>query len=229
MTHPERNVWPGQASRLDRKRAWQNIVLEDVGITANTLERYYLAVSRMAPILEAVDSEPALDEAIADWIQQEFEDGTPLHLVGDALSGIHHFEPYTRKKPSKSWRLYSIWRKYEIPCRAPPLTHSITLAMAGWCLANDELTMSALLLLGFHCLLRTGELLQIRPCDFILDKQRGLVSLPSSKSGVRNNSRESVAISDPITLETVQAMLDLRTLQGFLNTPCWDRSGTKLL
>ena len=76
--------------------------------------------------------------------------------------------------------------------------------MAGWYLARDELTMSALVLLGFDCLLRTGEILQIRPCDFIVDKEKCLVAIPSSKSGARNNSKESVSIHDPCALEVVQ-------------------------
>ena len=35
------------------------------------------------------------------------------------------------------------------------------------CVAHQELTMASLLLLGFHCLLRTGKVLQLRPIDFI--------------------------------------------------------------
>ena len=163
-------------------------------MTTATLQRYYAAVSRLAPTLELVNTEIELDEFIAEWIQCEFEDGTPLHLVGDALSGLHHFEPSTRRKLHKSWRLYGIWRKYEVPCRAPPLTQDIALAMAGFCLQEDELVMAGLILLGFHCLLRTGELLLVRPGDFLLEATRGLVTLPSSKSGVRNNTRESVSI-----------------------------------
>eukprot|EP00435_Cladocopium_sp_Y103_P026117 s1612_g6.t1 len=205
----------GQASQADRRRARRNIVLE-----------YHAAVLRLAPVLEQVNTESQLDDLVADWVQDEFEDGSPLHLVGDALSGLHYFEPFTKRKLTKSWRLYSIWRRYEVPCRAPPLTQDIVLGMAGYCISICELTMAALLLLGFHCLMRTGELLQIRPCDFILNEEVGLVSIPSSKSGVRQNTRESVSIRDPYTLETVAAMVDLRQTLGFTNTPCWDRSGS---
>ena len=180
----------------------------------------------MLPILDDVQTEVGLDEAIADWIQEKFSDGSPIHLIGDALSGIHHFEPSTRRKLPKSWRLYSIWRRYEVPCRAPPLTQDITLAMAGWCIEHQELTMGALLLLDFHCLLRTGEILQVRPCDFLLQENQGLVSLPSSKSGVRNNSRESVSISDPCTLEVVSAMITLKNQQLRHYLPCWHLSGS---
>ena len=144
----ERNAWPGHARQADRRRARRHIVLEDVGITSATLQRYYFAVSRLAPVLDGVSTELELDEHIADWIRQEFEDGCPLHLVADALSGLHHFEPYTKKKLTKSWRLYSIWRRYEVPCRAPPLTQEIVLAMAGLCISQCELSMGALLLLG---------------------------------------------------------------------------------
>ena len=34
-----------------------------------------------------------LDESIAAWIPEEFEDGCRLRLVGDAMSGFHNFEP----------------------------------------------------------------------------------------------------------------------------------------
>ena len=112
------------------------------------------------------------------------------------------------------------------PCRAPPITQDIVLGMAGWCVAHQELTMASLLLLGCHCLPRTGELLQLRPIDFILDKEAGVLSIPSSKSGVRDGAKESVTIRDETTLETMQAMLDLRFELGMSKTPCWDRSGS---
>jgi hypothetical protein len=89
----ERDFWPGLASQAERRFARRNIVLEDVGITAATLDRYYVAANRLAPVLDQIASEYELDEAIAEWVQAEFEDGTPLHLVADALSGLHHFEP----------------------------------------------------------------------------------------------------------------------------------------
>eukprot|EP00438_Fugacium_kawagutii_P026039 Skav215411 [mRNA] locus=scaffold356:146656:153836:- [translate_table: standard] len=225
--HPAKHrQWPGRATRAQRAEARRHILLADVGVTANTLNRYYHAVNRMLPALTDVVTEAGMDEAIAGWIEDQFHQGHPLNKVGDALSGFHHFEPWTRRKLPKSWRLYSIWRRFEVPCRAPPITQDITLAMAGWCLMRGELTMSALLLLGFHALLRTGELLQVRAIDFMLQSNVGLVSLPSSKSGVRNNSKESVSLHDPIVLDSVQAMVDLKYQLGQQHLPCWSRSGT---
>ena len=92
---------------------------------------------------QCVSAEFELDEMISEWIQTEFEDGAPLHMIGDALSGLRYFEPFTRKRIPRSWRLFGIWRKYEVPSRAPPITPEIALAMAGWCIDQDELIMSA--------------------------------------------------------------------------------------
>ena len=222
----DRNQWMGRATRQQRKEARQHIILEDIGITEKTLERYYFAVSRLAPILDTIDTEYQLDEAVSSWIQDEFEDGTPIHLIADALSGLHHMEPYTKKKLPRSWRLYGIWRKYELPARAPPLTQELVLAMAGYCITSGKLVMGALILLGFHALLRTGEILQLRPCDFAFTKDQGLVSIPSSKSGIRNNSRESVRLFDFITVETTKSMVAILKSQGLDKVPCWGQSGS---
>lgn len=91
---------------------------------------------------------------------------------------------------------------------------------------RGELTMAALLLVGFHALLRTGELLQIRAVDFMLNQSAGLVSLPSSKSGVRNNSRESVSFHDPVVLATVREMVQLKVQLHQEYLPCWQYSGS---
>ena len=218
--------WPAQSSWADRRRARENICLSDVGVTEATLERYYTAVNRLRPILETVESEYQLDLLLSEWIQDEFEDGCPLHLVGDALSGLHHFDPCTKKKIPRSWRLYGIWRRFEVPCRAPPLPQDITLGMAGWCLQHNELVMGGLILLGFHGLLRTGELLQVRPCDFLMGDTHALVSLPASKSGVRNNSKESISLTDLCAVETVRAMVQLQKDQQLDQVPCWVHSGS---
>lgn len=226
MPTAERNLWPGQATQSQRRAARNNVVLAEIGVSASTRSRYFYAVNRLRPILDQISTETELDDCIAAWIQSEFEDGTPLYLVGDALSGLHHLEPFTKRKLVRSWQLYSTWRKYEVPMRAPPLPQDLVLGMAGWCLCHGELAMGAMILLGFHALLRTGELLAVRPCDFLFSENSGLVSLPSSKSGLRNNAKESVSLHDPSTIATLQAMVEVKSSLGLQNVPCWDRSGS---
>ena len=64
------------------------------------------------------------------------------------------------------------------------------------------------------------------PCDFVLDFFNGVLSIPSSKSGVRSNSRESVTIHDPSAIETTLAMTTMKQQMGAMNVPCWQRSGS---
>ena len=220
------NEWAGFGSREDRQRARAQVVLADVGISPATLQRYYVAVRRLTPVLEQISTEADLDESIAEWIQAEFEDGTPMYLVADALSGLHHFEPFTKRRLVRSWRLYGIWRKYEVPCRAPPLPVDITLAMAGWCISHGQLVMGALILLGFHCLLRTGEILCIKPSDVLLSDTHGVLAIPRSKSGLRFNTTESVTITDQRVLLVLQSALDIRSTQGLVQVPFWQHSGS---
>ena len=62
--------WQGQARQADRRRARHAIILEDVGITSNTLERYYTAVSRLVPVLESVNTEFEPDELATSLLWQ---------------------------------------------------------------------------------------------------------------------------------------------------------------
>ena len=68
MGPAERSYWPGQATAADRRAARHNIVLENVGITEATQQRYFTAVSRMAYLLEEVTTEASLDDLVATWI-----------------------------------------------------------------------------------------------------------------------------------------------------------------
>ena len=227
MKRAANSHWLGHSTTAARKRARRQVVLADVAITPTTQERYYNGLREVLPLRSQAQSHMDVDESISSsWIQEVFEAGAPLYVVGDALSAISHFEPSLRKCLSKSWRMFSVWRKYEIPARAPPLTKFLVDAMVGFCLRYDWLVFAALLSLGFHALLRTGELLSIRPCDFMFGDSNGVLSLPATKSGTRNNMKESVAILDPTVLELCRQMVMLRNAQNLSHIPCWNSSGT---
>ena len=70
QTQPADNsCWPGQATNADRRAARKNIVLADVGVSSNTQQRYYYAVSHMKHLLPLVESDAQFDDLLADWIQ----------------------------------------------------------------------------------------------------------------------------------------------------------------
>ena len=85
--------------------------------------------------------------------------------------------------------------------------------------------MSSLLLLGFHCLLRTGELLALTPSDLLLGESIGICSLKSTKSGKRHAATEAISITDKITLETLKALLNAKDALQVSALPLWTGTG----
>ena len=68
--------------------------------------------------------------------------------------------------------------------------------MISFFVEHDEPQMAFLLGLGFHTYLRTGEILKLQARDILLDQHHGVVTIRSSKTGLRFNIDESVAIKD---------------------------------
>lgn len=167
-----------------------------------------------------------LDEAIAEWIDEKFHQGATLNLVADALSGLHYFMPFTKKKLPHSWKLFGIWRRHEVPARAAPLPEDLLWAMIGYSLSQQDFVLASLLGLGFHCFLRTGELLAVRPCDILLNSNGGIVTLPVSKGGSRRDIQESVTIFDPTLILILLELLELKKSLNLYKVPIWTASGT---
>jgi hypothetical protein len=71
----------------------------------------------------------------------------------------------------------------------------------------NHLRFAALLSLGYHALLRTGELLQLQFRDLEVSLDCGVVSLKCSKSGLRSGSQEAVALRDSLCLQILSALL----------------------
>ena len=70
-----------------------------------------------------------------------------LWLSGEVKSPVHFFIMRRRIFPG-AWSLYGAWERHEVPRRAAPLPIDVLFPFWG---------LAALLLLAFHCLLRTGE------------------------------------------------------------------------
>ena len=215
----------GMRTRRARQHARRNIKLRDVGISAKTQERYYLAVSKVYKVIQNCCNTAEMDEKIADWIETVFHTGAPLNIVSDGLSGLHYFLPQTRRKLSMSWKLFGIWRRLEVPSRAPPSTEDICWAMISRCLQKGDFSMASLLGLGFDCFLRTGELLAIRPCDLLLRGSSGIVTLPTSKGQTRHHMKESVTIESITLIDILQETLLVKQSQGLTKVPFWTKNG----
>ena len=176
---PERKRIPTQRSLAARKAARQGISLRGIGISISTENRYLSAVAQLIPILEQAAALEELDLLCEEWVEHHWQSGTPLGTIGDALCGLHFFWPQVKGYLRGSWKLYKNWRRIEVPQRAPPLPRQICVALVGYFLHREQVTMAFLLALGYHAYLRTGELLKLRCQDFIPLISSGTAVAPS--------------------------------------------------
>lgn len=214
----------GKFSRAERARQRLTVNLDDAALTPATQQRYYLALRKVLPFVEQCRSEEELDPQVCKWVRLMWRQGEPLLTIGDGLSALHFFQPWMKRRIPHAWRLFSTWRRLEIPARAPPLTQRIVRGLSAYEMILGNFEMSALLLLSFHCLLRTGELLALSPSDLLLGEDSGIVSLQSTKSGKRNAATEAISITDAVTLEAVRNLLACRKAMTFGNFPLWSGS-----
>lgn len=212
-------------TRAERQRQRQRIKLRDAGISKATQERYYIGLTHLLPCLVNIQSLLELDEKVCDWIEESWSSGESLHIVSDALCGLHFFEPWTKKGIPTSWRLFATWRKLEFPARAPPITAPIVYSLASYAIAHNDLSFAVLLLLGFFGLLRTGELLRVCPNDILIGKKQIIISLFETKTGKRDNVSEMVSFYDDFTQEILSAFQQFRKSNKTLLTPIWSFSG----
>ena len=219
-------VFAGRFSRAERIRQRAKIHLDDAALTEKTQVRYYNALRKLLPTLESVKHESALDSTVCRWIRQMWHDGEPLLTIGDALSAMHFFQPWSKGKLLHSWKLFGVWRRVEVPCRAPPLTLRLVRSLAAFEIDQGNMEMATLLLLAFHCLLRTGEILALKPTDFLLNDDQGIVSLQQSKSGVRNRAKEAVSITDTLVLDCLRELLKFRRRFNLMQLPLWSSTGS---
>ena len=192
------------ANRRQRQHARRQLgTLADLTVAPATLRSYVDAVDRFTNYLDArAITYPrtlrALDSLLSEYLESLWFEGDPKSWAANAISGIQHFIPSARHHLPGSWRLYGPWSRREMPSRAPPILKLQVYALAHYCREQRWFSTMLLLLVGFHTLLRTGELLAMRCQDVHIDPRtgRGVIFLPFSKSAARSGARESVEVSD---------------------------------
>ena len=224
MPPREPRILAGKPSRAERKRRRAHIILEDASLSAKTRARYLATLTKLTPWLDQVMPQHDLDDVICEWVEACWKTGEPLLTVGDGLSALHFYQPWTRRRLPHSWKLFRTWRRIEIPSRAPPLTLQLVRSMAAFELHNQNLEMATMLLLSFHCLLRTGEALSLCGNDVLLGVSTGILQLRSTKTSQRFAANDALAITDTLVLEVLRTLVDIRTSQRCLETPLWNGS-----
>lgn len=217
-------LFAGRQSRAERAHQRRQIDLEEAALSDQTRARYYLALRKLLPTVERCASFDRLDDDVCNWIHTMWKQGEPLLTIGDAMCALHFFQPVTKRILPHSWKLFKVWRKVELPSRAPPLTWTLLASMAAFELEKGHLEMSCVLLLAFHCLLRTGEALALTADDILLGQRSGILRLRNTKSGRRNAANEVISVTSPLVLEVVRALYEVRAHQRTTASPLWTGS-----
>ena len=149
----------------------------------------------------------AMDSLISDYLELMWSQGEGRAMASTFLAALQDYDPKLKNMLPASWRLMRTWVMHEVPVRAPPLTENILQAMVGWAIFNEELDFALSILVGFHGLLRTGELLSIQAWQVHMTSasQPAVINLGLTKSGKRHGAAESVTITDSTVLSHLWA------------------------
>ena len=193
--------------RRRRQRKRRGLTLQDRAITVQTRIRYFVAVSQIIKPLERTSLD--IDDFLVDWIDRQYQLGASITSVADALSGLHHYLPWSRGKIRSAWKLYGLRRKIERPRQAPPLPMEVVEGLAGRCICQENLRLALCLCLGFWGLLRTGEIFKLRLRHLLIQGHTMIVRLGETKTGTRRQVDENVVVRHVPTILIAQTVLDL--------------------
>eukprot|EP00438_Fugacium_kawagutii_P008614 Skav234210 [mRNA] locus=scaffold2795:127037:128092:- [translate_table: standard] len=186
--------------------------LRELTVQPATKRRYTLATQAFFDFLRSEGlslpkEKRKLDDLVSDYLEHLWSSGKGRGLANDTLAGLQDLQPDLRHHLPGSWRLLKTWAVNEIPSRAPPLPEHIVKAMAGWAFFHGHYTFGISLLIGFYCMLRTGEILELRSSDILMTATdtQAVVSLGYTKGGKRHGAAESVILGyEPAVLLTQQ-------------------------
>ena len=187
--------------------------LSDLRVTARTFNRYVRSAARFLEWAQQAGhgglaaDDAALEHQLCEYIEELWQEGEGRSAATDVMSSVC----FLLKRPRSfhaGWRLCSTWARLELPCRAPPLTQDLLLAMCGYACSIGRSDIACGMCLGFHCLLRTGELAGVCVEHVNLSPLRtGVLALPLTKSGQRRGAQEIVTVDDSCVGALVAALM----------------------
>ena len=139
-----------------------------------------------------------LDHWLSHYIEALWESGEGRALAADTIASVQDHLPSVKGRLAASWRLMKTWATNEIPNRAPPLPLEALEMMIGQSLFQNDDLFALSLLLAFHGLLRTGEVLGVHKahCQQAGPRSVAVISLGMTKGGKRQGAAESITIRE---------------------------------
>ena len=175
--------------------------LKGLTVQPSTRKRYDKAVDGFLQFLKSENlhlptDKRRLDPLVCDYLEHLWSTGKGRGLACDTLAGLQDIQPGLRNHMPAAWRLLRTWQHNEIPSRAPPLPEHVVQAMAGWAIFNNHHAFALSLLIGYYCMLRTGEVLGLLSShiDCAKGALQAVISLGFTKGGKRQGAAESVVL-----------------------------------
>lgn len=195
-------VLPKGRTKQDRKRLRQTLgTLRSLTVAPKTRVRYDKALQAFYFYAKCIgqripEDALALDRLFSLYMEHLWQEGDSLSLATDGLSGLQDLRPSLRGCLALSWRLVKTWQKCEMPDRAAPLPEDLLQALAGCLLLQKQHEMSLAILVGFYCLLRTGELLALQACHVQISPKQdfAILNLGFTKTSQRTGAEDSVTL-----------------------------------
>ena len=194
------------------------------GITSKTRQRYEKQISIFFTYLERykIDTPSSfrdLDEQLASYIDNMFMNGEPIGYAGDLISGISRFTPAARLRIPITRLWFRNWQREVVRVRALPIPAHVCKGMAGMALALKRIDLAALLPLSFLCMLRTGDIISLRPQDVTFSPygSSAIIALHQTKTSGPNT--EEAVLHDPRAV----ASLRLACKNGPRDEPIYER------
>ena len=162
-----------------------------------------------------------LDLVVSDYLEALWSQGKGRTHGSNLLAALQDAEPHLKGKLKGSWRLMKTWVNHEVPNRAPPLSLDALHVLVGYCIFKNQPIFALSLLLGFHALLRTGELLALQARRITVTSKKGpaILSLGLTKTGKRQGAAESVTVHNEDVCRRLHQWLAQSKANDFLTGP----------
>ena len=184
--------------------------LKSLTVQPATRKRYDLALKNFYSFLSREGlslpkQRELMDPLVSDYIEELWSSGDSRAEASNFLAALQDFDPKLKNRLPGSWRLMKTWTTNEMPSRAPPLNEKLLHAMVGWARFHEHYAFALSLLVGFYCMLRTGELLNLRSRDIQMSSASSpaVLSLGLTKSGKRVGAAESVTLGELSVLKAL--------------------------
>eukprot|EP00971_Amphidinium_carterae_P330867 6464124-Amphidinium_carterae.1 len=147
-----------------------------------------------------------INKVLGTYVQYLHAVGRPTQWGTDTLAGAQFAAPSLQGHLKEAWSIQRQWCRITPMTTRTPLPLDVLLAMCVVCVTWSWNQTAALLLLGFHLLLRPGEVSSshlLLPDDVGGSLDSGSLALTKTKTSNRGSKLQSVIIEDGVVLHFV--------------------------